>query len=372
MSKNCLDNEEISCLVEDIESMMGGTITDADKPNWCSLLRMSIQELYSNMGQFLVIEQWGSLIGKDLNRSDICLSLTRKTLDYEEQFTYAYSKQVGLQSRGHWVLKTDYIEIENGKQNYIIPKGREVNSVLWITPSDIDQALFSSFITNGYFDPSLSSGAYPANTISNQGYYIAPAYDIMLRAMDIGLKNRIRQSDLTYKITANEDGSRLLHLYSIPNKSNAIGLRWQTTSCRVWYQYYDTGELSDSEYQKCLEECKDIIKFPSQVPIEKTEYCDLNDISKTWVRKYMTALTKEVVARIRGKYKGKFIFPNAELDMEYESLLAEAKEEKANLTTEIKEWLVKLQSDQQLTRKATEAEMLNKVISYVPLGFYVI
>jgi hypothetical protein len=190
--------------------------------------------------------------------------------------------------------------------------------------------------------------------------------------MDIGLKNRMRQGDLTYKITANEDGSRLLHLYSIPNGQNKIGVRWQVTKCKVWYQYYDVNGMSETDYQKCLEECKDIIKFPSQIPIEKTSFCDLNDVSKTWVRKYMTALTKEVVARIRGKFKGKFVFPTAELDMEYESLLAEAKEEKSALITELKDWLMKLQADQQLARKAAEAESLNKVLGYNPLGLYIV
>ena len=46
------------------------------------------------------------------------------------------------------------------------------------------------------------------------GYYIAPAFDILLTAADMNLKNRIIRSDLVYKITAGPDGTKLLHLLS--------------------------------------------------------------------------------------------------------------------------------------------------------------
>jgi hypothetical protein len=370
---NCLDDEEIVCLIDNIKAIMGDTISEADNPNWCSLLKMSIEELYSILGQHIILEQWGSLVGKNIKQTDVCKQLTHKTLDYEESFTYAYSKQVGLQSRGDYELKIDYIEIEPNIQTYIIPKGREVNSVLWMTPSDIDQALFQNFLIGGYNNygnPAMGLGGNHSSGAS--GYYIAPAFDTMLKAMDIGLKNRMRQSDLTYKITAGQNGVKLLHLYSVPNHGNTIGVRWQTTKCKVWYHYYDVNGLSDIEVEKCLNKCDDIIKYPSQIPIEQTGYCDLNIVSKVWVRRYMTAMVKESIGRVRGKFGGKFVFPNAELTMEYETLLAESKEEKEKLNGEIKEWLSLLQSDKMLERKANESDNLQKSLQKIPLGMYVI
>jgi hypothetical protein len=44
------------------------------------------------------------------------------------------------------------------------------------------------------------------------GYYIAPAFDILLTAADMNLKNRIVRSELVYKITAGPNGTKLLHL----------------------------------------------------------------------------------------------------------------------------------------------------------------
>ena len=36
-------------------------------------------------------------------------------------------------------IKKDHIHIEDGRQVYVIPAGREVNEVLWFTPSSMNQ-----------------------------------------------------------------------------------------------------------------------------------------------------------------------------------------------------------------------------------------
>ena len=41
--------------------------------------------------------------------------------DFETQFTYAYSKQVGLQARGPWELKKDFVQLAPNQQIYEVP-----------------------------------------------------------------------------------------------------------------------------------------------------------------------------------------------------------------------------------------------------------
>ena len=130
--------------------------------------------------------------------------------------------------------------------------------------------------------------------------------------------------------------------------------------------------MDAEDKNKCLEECSDIIKYPSDVPLPKTDYCDLNYNSKIWVRKYLTAYAKEALGRARGKFKGVLPFPENEGNMDYESLLAEGQAEKKDLNVELKEWLEKLNSDKQLERRANEAENLNRVLSKHPNGMWVI
>ena len=130
--------------------------------------------------------------------------------------------------------------------------------------------------------------------------------------------------------------------------------------------------LEDDFIRLCLNENKDIVKMPNEVPLTKIKFENLNEPSKVWVRKYFTALCKETLGRVRGKFSGVLKVPDAELTMDYTSLLSEASSEKEKLITELSEYLMRLNSKDQLERKAQEAENLNKSLSYRPLGFYVI
>lgn len=376
---NCLTNEEKACLVEDIKNVLSGGIHKVEITDsaWCSLLKFSIEEYVMRIQNWLIDNQWTSLNGKDLTVTDICFSLTNRSFDYELQFSYAYSKQVGLQQRGPYELKKDFVTIEEGKQVYEIPAGREINSVLWLTPSDIDHAKWAALTMGNLSSVSGGGGVMgwnggSANMFQNVAYYVAPAYDIFLRGADINLKNRVLMADMTYKITAGPNGTRLLHLLSTPNDGNKFGTRKRFVGCKVWYHYYDTEAMDAEEKNKCLTECKDIIKFPSDVPLQKMDYCDLNDPSKVWVRKYLTAFSKETLGRSRGKFQGKVAMPNAELTMDYDTLLAEGKEEKEKLVQELTDWLLELRSDKQLARRAEEANNITTILSKTPLGFFVI
>ena len=42
-------------------------------------------------------------------------------------------------------IKKDYVEVEKGKQVYIIPAGREINKVLYTTPPTSQAALFANY-----------------------------------------------------------------------------------------------------------------------------------------------------------------------------------------------------------------------------------
>jgi hypothetical protein len=68
---------------------------------------------------------------------------TQTLTDMAKDYSYYFSKEVGLQQRGPWELKKDFIEIEPGKQVYIIPAGREINSVMWMNPPTTQASLFA-------------------------------------------------------------------------------------------------------------------------------------------------------------------------------------------------------------------------------------
>jgi hypothetical protein len=378
-------NDEIKDeLFTQIKHRLGAPIRkiELDWDQMCSLLATSIEDYAQRVQDWLIENQWSSLLGESASKTDIAFALTTRSLDFEAKFSYAYSKAVGLQTRGPYELKKDSVTIEHGKQVYEIPAGREINEVLWITPNSTDHALYSfagfgDYGFGGGFGQVPFGGWGTGGNLGNGGFYVAPAFDIMMRAQDFSLKSKLLRSEMTYKVTAGPNGTRLLHLMPIPGgrlnfgvgiNGNSVGL----AGTKVWYHYYDTNGMSDEDLDQCLKENEDIIKLPNQVPLSKLEYGDLNEPTKVWVRRYLTALFKEALGRVRGKFSGDLKVPEADLKMDYESLLSEGKDEQLKLLEDLDKRLERLSNKEQLERKAGEAESLNKVLGYKPLGMFVI
>ena len=70
------------------------------------------------------------------------------------------------------------------------------------------------------------------------------------------------------------------------------------------------------------------------------------------------------MGRVRGKYSGNLKTPDSELQLEYDSLLTEAKDEKMKLLEELSLRLERLRPDKMMEVKANQAEALNKSLQY--------
>jgi len=341
----------------------------------CILLEMCVEDYSQHVQEWLIEHQWQSLLGKNIDTTDMAFALSVRDLNFVSQYTYAYSKQVGLQTNGPWELKKDYIELEAGRQVYVIPAGREVNEVLWITPPPRNPALLANFggadygFGGGFAQTGSMGGAGGAGG-GNGGYYIAPAFDMLLRAADTNLKNRIVRSEMVHKITAGPNGTRLLHLLSVPggNVTFGSGGGLNVTGCYVWYHYYDT---TADNIDACRDANPDIIKLPNDVPLSKLDFSRFNEPTKILVRQLFIAEAKKTLGRHRGKFGGIVGPPEAERTMEFETLISEGNEEKKEILTRLDARLERLSSTKQLERAAQEASFLNDSLKFRPLGFWV-
>jgi hypothetical protein len=345
----------------------------------CTLLEICIEDYAQYVQEWLIEHQWQSLLGQNIDTVDMAFALSVRNFDFMTQYTYAYSKQVGLQTNGPWELKKDYVELESGRQVYQIPAGREINEVLWITPPATSQALLANYggIDYGFGGgfAQVGGGVGTGGGSQRSGYYIAPAFDILLTAADMNLKNRIVRSELVYKITAGPNGTKLLHLMSTPGSKlsfgqgiGGVGSSINMTGCQVWYFYYDT---TNADIDACKADNPDIIKMPNQVPLSKLDYADFNEPTKTLVRQLFIAEGKRTLGRVRGKFGGIVGVAEAERTMDYDTLLSEGNEEKKAVLERLDTRLDRLSSTKQLERGATEAESLNRHMKYRPMGFWV-
>jgi len=333
-----------------------------------SLLELSIQDYAQYVNDWLIESQWTSLYGLNLDEQSLTRAFISRSLDWETQYTYAYSKIVGLQAGGDSVLKKDYIDLVAGQQIYEIPKGRELNELLWFSRAELDAAYFDPFMGGfgGFGGGGLGGGAGFSQMGTTGNYFITPAFDILLRMQDINIKRRIISGELTYRVTALPDGKKAVHLMNVPGGKFDFG-NLENNQYKVWYWYYETDDRDS-----CLAENPDIVRLPSDIPIDEMLWDELNSPAQTWVRRWFTSYVKESLGRVRGKYQGNLKTPDSEIQLEYDSLLTEAKDEKSKLIEELTQRLERLRPDKMMERQASEAENLNKSLQYraFPRQFY--
>jgi len=299
-----------------------------------SLLELSIDDYSQYVQDWLIESQWSSLYGLNLDTQSLSKAFITKSLDYEERYTYAYSKIVGLQTGGDSVLKKDYVQLQPNQQIYEIPANRELNELLWFTPAELNNLLFDPWSFGALGGVGLGGPAGYSQMGYSGSYFMMPAFDMLL--FDFG---------------------------------NATLMRG-----KVWYWYYD---VEGADRDKCLKDNPDIIKLPSDVPFEKINWIDLNNPSQIWVRRWFFAYAKETLSRVRGKFSGNIKTPDSELTMDYASLATEAKDEKSKLIEELigaEGRSTRLKPEKVMEREALIAENLNKQKKFtaMPRQIYVI
>jgi hypothetical protein len=363
MATNIISSEEKDKLYTQVFHLLGMPVRGIEltEEQMDTFLELSLSEYEQYVSDWLIESQWSSLAGLNVDTQSLTRAFTTRSLDYETQFTQAYSKIVGLQAgSGDSELKKDFITLTGGTQVYQIPDGREVNELLWFSRAELTDSIVDPFLGGfgGIGGVGFGGVGGFAQIGSAGSYFMMPAFDLLLRMGDRSMKNRLIGGDLTYRITAGPDGTKLIHLYNVPGGKFDFGAI-ANRNYQVWYWYYET-----TDRDTCLEKNKDIIRLPSDVDTELLKWMDLNKPAQNWVRKYLIAYSKEGLGRIWGKFSGDLKVPDSELKLDYQSLLTEGKDEKSKLVEELMARLERLRPDKLLERKGAEAENLNKSLKF--------
>ena len=371
--------EEVKDLFKKVRTAIGGGIRTVELTDeaLCNLLEMCVEDYAEKVHSFLIETQWASLNGKQISRTDFAFALSTRTFDMSKDYSYWFSKNVGLQQEGPWELKKDFFTIERGKQVYMIPAGRTINKVMYVNPPVSQAALFANYggidigFGGGYAQ--LGGGAYgPVG-----GFYTAPAADVAYLATDIQYKNRLLRSDLVYKVTAGPNGTKLIHLLSTPGSKlsfgymGGVGCGLGLVGCEVWYTYYDTH--SKEEEDECmLANIDDVFLTPDQVPFSKMDYNFLNEPTKVLVRQLLVAKAKETIGNIRGTYSGKVHIPQAELQMDYQMLINQGQQEYQKVMEALEKRLERMSPAAVLETNAKIMQQNLEIMKGTPLGIFVI
>lgn len=378
-------DKETQELFEDVRVKLGIGIRKVELTDdtMCRLLKYAVGDYAQYVQSFVIENNWATLYGKNLTNTDIAFALSVRTLDMAKDYSYYFSKEVGLQNSGPWELKKDFIKLEKGKQVYVIPAGRTINKVLWITPPTTDQALFANY---GGFGVSFGGGvvgqmglgaATAFGGISGYGMgaglWALPAYDVSLMAADLKTKNQLFRSDLVYKVTAGPNGTHLLHLMSTPGSKLTFGAggvnMYPLQNCYCWYTYYDTNSGNEED---CMKQNPDVLLTPDQVPLSKMDYSLFNEPTKALIRQLLTGHASETLSFIRGKFSGNVSMLNNPLTMDYAQFMTYGQRERDNALNSLKERLDRLSPYYTMQKQAELVDNSIKTLKGTPLGLYII
>ena len=124
------------------------------------------------------------------------------------------------------------------------------------------------------------------------------------------------------------------------------------------------------EKLELTDDASEVIANITQVPYENPVYSKINSVGRQWIFRYTLALCKEVLAYIRGKYST-LPTPQPEVTLNQGDLLTDARQEKQDLETKLREMLEITSRANQLELKSKEAEYLRGTLSGVPMLIWV-
>lgn len=365
--------KEIESLFKKCRSALGAPLMEVEllDEQLCDLLELSIEDYAEKVQNWMIENQWATLYGKDVSNTDMAYALSVRTLDISKDFSYWFSKDAGLQQRGPWELKKDYFTVEEGKQSYLIPAGREINNVMYCNPSTSQAALYANY---GGLDTLGFAGGYGQAGGGSYGpiggFYIAQSCDIAYMATDLAYKNRLLRGDLTYKVTAGPDGTHIIHLYSTPGSKLTFGATMNTmgslslVGTEVWYTYYD---VTPDNVDECRRQNPNVVLTPDQVPLENIDYAFLNPPTKVIIRKIFIAKAKQTLALIRGKFSGKISIMDAEAVLDYQMLASQGTEEYKDAMDQLDKRLERMNPYKLLEQQANLVDSMEKILRGKPL-----
>lgn len=376
-------NKDIKTLFKNVKVKLGAPIRPIhlEDDQLCSLLEMCVEDYAEKVQNWVIENQWSSLYGKDISTTDMAFALSVRTFDLMKDYTYWFSKEVGLQQRGPWEMKKDFVTVEMGKQNYIIPENREINKVLYMTPPTTQTAVMANYggidVGLGFGGMAQLGGGYGTSNGPMGGFFIAPAYDTMLLASDLQMKQRMLRSDMTYKVTGGPNGTKILHLLSTPGSKLSFaynygqhGSVFGLSGSHVWYTYYDTTGKDPDE---CALENEDVLLTPDQVPLNKMDYSVMNEPTRAIIRQLLVAESKILIGNIRGYASGKVSIPSGEMSLDYNIMLEQGKAEKEQVLTKLEERLTRMSPQAQLETMAKMSNSMNEIKKMQPVpGWLVI
>ena len=272
-----------------------------------------------------------------------------------------YGQAVNLSE--NYDLKKGYVTLSGSVQDYDLQsvwaddneggKRIEVQRVFNYAPAAVSR----------FYDP--YAGSFDQRQLLDAFGFgnVSPAISFVLKPIsyDIARANAIETSDLIRKSAYSfELHNNKLRIFPEPLDGDA--------GEKIWFEYYVKDDVRNTNNANAA--LQGGVSDPSNVPYTFITYNSINAPGRQWIRKYTSALAKELLGIIRSKYSAMPV-PDGEVTLDGEGLKAEGREEKVQLLEELKEFLESVSLTEKLKAEAEEANAQQEVLAKAPLPIFV-
>ena len=322
----------------------------------------------------IAAENMSSTVGGSTSGNAVNSTVFKPSLQQVIRFTGQYGMEAGV--GGDIDLNDAMIDLVAGQQVYdlqsLIGDGAiEIRKVFYQAPPAILR----------YFDPYAGTGtglqslmdAFDFGSYSpGVNFLLMPASFDIAKIQSIEFNDQIRRSAYTFEINNNKlrifpvpkDGGRLkIQYFRVADKNNNYvddSINIEATAQSGGYIRGSGGGTSSVGITTNI----------SNVNAQNLTYSEINSIGRQWIYKYAAAISKEMLAYVRGKYQTVPV-PGSEVQMNAADLLADARGEKSFLVDDLKATLQTASMTNQLELKATQTKFLNDTLQGVPMHIYI-
>ena len=270
---------------------------------------------------------------------------------------YGAEAEVG----GHYDVKKGELKVTAGVQDYDLNAWAAASASLSGNGDSIEiRRIFyeQSPAIARYFDPYAGTGTGIQSLLESFGFgqfspginfLLMPISFDVLKLQAIELNDQIRKAAYSFDLVNNQ-----LKIYPVPHRD---------------MNYYFEYVTLSNKFSAVKDARSNIVTDVMNTPFRNPMYSKINTVGRTWIFKYTLALAREIEAHIRIQFANLNIQGVGPL--QGSELITDARTEKENLLTELKEMLNETSRRGQLERKQLEAGYMRDTLQQVPLPIYI-
>ena len=352
--------------------------------NFYTALEAAVMEYSNQINQVNIVNNLANTLGVQtgsafLNGGSFTGTNIGTSLNFITKLSRAYGTEADSGGGVKW--KQAVINMIPGQQTYSIRQAVsaslaessaslsntssiEVRRVLHNAPPAIVR-YFDPFVGTGLGSQQLLDSFNFGGFSPSVSFMMMPIHADLLRLQAIEFNDQIRKSHYTFEIHG--DDIKFWPVPTFGTGSSASSIFYS----KVWIEYlFEEDKSKDAILFGNTALIPGVVSDASNIPYTYQTYSRINDMGRAWIFKYGTAVAKEMLGLVRGKYSS-IPIPGAEVTLNGSDLISQGQSEKDGLITQLREFLDKLTKEQMLTRQNAEATQMNEILAKVPLKIYV-